>query len=250
MVTLEDIQRQTGVSINTIQYWRRRQNEGLLPEPVAVRRKVIYFDDSIMERIRFIKERLDEGVKLPDIKEMLHQKDEEEAIANYNPYEQDDDDGGRYMDAVAKLQAKWTKSDCKNDICLALALDPAISGYPSLSVFTEITFYGPPVEVFVSIVSNGWVHFAKLNVHIGGVTEVKVADSAKIKVSDYGMLLAIIGQRLAEDNQLLSPSDIPSILFGAYDMDEWRGVFSLETLEEAKTLTKILRAGKEFMRNF
>ncbi len=51
MVTLEDIQRQTGVSINTIQYWRRSQNEGLLPEPVAVRKKVGSSGTSVLEGV-------------------------------------------------------------------------------------------------------------------------------------------------------------------------------------------------------
>ena len=247
MVTLEDIQQQTGVSINTIQYWRRHQNEGLLPEPVAVRKKVIYFEDSIIERIRFIQERLKEGVKLPAIKELLEEKELEEDIASYDPNDREsDDDAGRRMDAIAKLEEKWTNDNCKNDVCLALALDPAISGQPSLSVFSD---GWSPVEVCVSIVSNGWVHFAVLIVELDRETDIKVEASAKIKVSDYGMLLAIMGQRFAEANQLLTPSDIPCLLFGSYEPNDWCGVFDLEVLEEAKNLSKILKAGQEFIKH-
>jgi len=249
MVTFEDIQRQTGVSINTIQYWRRHQNEGLLPEPVAVRKKVIYFDDSIIERIRFIKERLKDGIKLPEIKELLQQKDEEVLAATYDPYETFYEPAVVRTEAIAKLEEKWTRDNCKNDVCLALSLDPAISGRPSLSVFSDGWSFEAPVEVFVSIVSNGWVHFAKLHVNLGDETDVKVATSVKVKVSNYGMLLAIIGQRFAEENQLLKPSDVPGILFGSYDLDDWQGVFSLETLEEAKKMTRILKAGQEFIKH-
>jgi DNA-binding transcriptional MerR regulator len=251
MVTLEDIQKQTGVSINTIQYWRRQQNEGLLPEPVAVRKKVIYFNDSIIERIQFIKARLEDGIRLPDIKELLHKKDEEELIAKYDPHEALDDDGGysKRMDALDELEKKWDNSNRKNDVCLALALDPAISGQPSLSV-TGAWSYDTPIEVFASIVSNGWVHFAKLHVDTDGDADIKVKAQAKIEVAAFGMLLAIIGQKLAEDNQLMnSPSEIPSALFGGYETLQWQNAFGLDTLEEAKKLTKVLRAGQEFIKH-
>jgi hypothetical protein len=62
------------------------------------------------------------------------------------------------------------------------------------------------------------------------------------------MLLAIIGQKLADDNQLLSVEDIPGLLFGCFDIDRWSDAFSLETLEEAGKLTRILRAGQEFVK--
>jgi hypothetical protein len=152
------------------------------------------------------------------------------------------------IESVAKLEEKWMRGNRKNDVCLALALDPAISGQPDLSVVSEVWCFEAPVEVCASIVSNGWVHFAKLHVNLDGEADIEVAARTKIKVSDYGMLLAIIGQQLAEENQLLNPGDIPGILFGSEKMLEWYGLFSLETLDEAKKLTKVLRAGQEFIK--
>ncbi len=240
MVTLEDIQRETGVSINTIQYWRRQQNEGLLPEPAAVRKKVIYFDDSIIERIRFIKNRLEEGVKLPEIKELIEKKEIDEYHANYPGYS---DDPGVMMAAVAELVNKWETGDCKNDICLALALDPAISGNP------EVWVKHPrlPLEVDASIISNGWVHFTVLR--ISNDYEIEIVHHAKIKISDYGQLMALIVEPFAEHNMFVTAREIPSLLFDESNLYRQLGDFGLNTLEEAKTLSKILRAGQEFVKH-
>ena len=248
MVTLEDIQERTGVSVNTIQYWRRQQNEGLLPEPAAVRKKVIYFDDSIIERVKFIRKKLKAGVKLPDIKELLRQKDEEESAGD-DPDEICHDEAGQHIDAEAELEKRWLQGDRKNDVCQALSLDPAISGYPLVSIFSPNWSVESPMEVCVSIISNGWVHFAKLQIRFGGRPGAAVIERAQIKVSDFGQLLALIGQKLAEDNQLLSVEDIPGFLFGCFDFDGWSDAFSLETLEEAGKLTRILRAGQEFVKH-
>lgn len=241
MVTLEDIQRQTGVSINTIQYWRRRQNEGLLPDPVAVRKKVIYFDDSIVERIQFIQDRLEEGVKLPEIKELIEKMEIDEYHANYPGYSDDPD---VMTAAVAALINKWETGDCKNDVCMALALDPAISGNPEINVRHP----NMPVEVDASIISNGWVHFAVLR--ISDDYEIEIVHHTKIKVSDYGQLMALIVEPFAEHNLFVTAREIPSLLFDESNLYRQLGDYGLDTLEEAKTLTKILRAGKEFMKNF
>lgn len=248
MVTLEDIQERTGVSVNTIQYWRRRQNEGLLPEPAAVRKKVIYFDDSIIERVRFIRAKLKEGVKLPEVKELLQQKDEEERNRLYGPEAGHCETDGQRLEALARLEERWERGDCKNDVCLALSLDPGLSGYPLVSIFTPVWTVDSPADICVSIISNGWVHFARLQVKLGGRTDVKVVEQAKIEVADFGMLLAVIGQKLADDNQLLNVEDIPGLLFGCFDLDGWSNAFSPATLGEAKKLTRILRAGQEFVK--
>ena len=240
MVTFEDIQRQTGVSINTIQYWRRRQNEGLLQEPVAVRKKVIYFEDSIIERIRFIQDRLEEGLKLPEIKELIEQKAIDDYHANYPGY---DDDYDKVLDYTSDLVKKWESDDCKNDICLALSLDPAISGNPE----TWVRRKELPIEVDASIISNGWVHFAVLRV--SSVDEAEIVHHAKIKTSDYGMLMALIVEPFAGHNMLVGAREIPSLLFDEGNLYRQLGDYSLETLEEAKQLTKILKAGQEFVKH-
>jgi DNA-binding transcriptional MerR regulator len=249
VVTLEDIQERTGVSVNTIQYWRRPRNEGLLPEPAAVRKKVIYFDDSIIERVKFIRKKLKDGLKLPEIKKLLRQKDEKERHRRPGPDAIHYDTAEQRLEAAAELEKKWTSGNCKNEVCLALSLDPTISGYPLASIFSAVWSLESPMEICVSIISNGWVHFAKIQVHLGGRTGVEVVERAKIKVPDFGMLLALIGQKLAEDNQLLSVEDIPGLLFGCFDLDGWSNAFSPDTLEEAKKLTRILRAGQEFVRH-
>jgi DNA-binding transcriptional MerR regulator len=240
MLTFEDIQAKTGVTTNTIQYWRRRQNEGLLPEPIAVRKKVIYFDDSIIERIQFIKDRLEEGVKLPEIKKLIEKKQIAEYHANYPGY---NDDYGVILEEIADLVKKWESGDCKNEVCMALALDPAISGNPEIRVSRPDV----PLQVDASIISNGWVHFSELRV--SGNCDIEVVHQAKIKVSDYGLLMALIVEPFANHNMFITAREIPSLLFDDSNLYRQLGDFGLNTLEEAKKLTRVLRAGQEFIKH-
>jgi predicted site-specific integrase-resolvase len=55
MLSINEICEKAGITLHTFQSWRR-DGLTLLPRPVAVDKKVIFFDDSILERIRLIRE--------------------------------------------------------------------------------------------------------------------------------------------------------------------------------------------------
>ncbi len=97
------------------------------------------------------------------------------------------------------------------------------------------------MEVDASIISNGWVHFTVLR--ISNDYEIEIVHHAKIKISDYGQLMALIVEPFAEHNMFVTAREIPSLLFDESNLYRQLGDFGLNTLEEAKTLSKILRAG-------
>ena len=53
MLSIKEICDRAGIAFHTFQYWRR-ESLNLLPKPIGVEKKVIYFDESILERIKFI----------------------------------------------------------------------------------------------------------------------------------------------------------------------------------------------------
>lgn len=70
MLTIKEICDRTGIAPHTFQSWRR-DGLKLLPRPVAVEKQAICFDDSILERIRFIKEQRAAGKKLREINDVF-----------------------------------------------------------------------------------------------------------------------------------------------------------------------------------
>jgi DNA-binding transcriptional MerR regulator len=70
MLSINEICGRAGISINTFQYWRRNDRK-LLPKPMGVDKKVIYFDDSILERIQFIRDQRAAGRKLEEIEALF-----------------------------------------------------------------------------------------------------------------------------------------------------------------------------------
>jgi DNA-binding transcriptional MerR regulator len=66
MLSINEICDQAGITIHTLQSWRRN-GLNLLPKPVAVDKKVIFFDDSILERIRLIREHKAAGRRIVEI---------------------------------------------------------------------------------------------------------------------------------------------------------------------------------------
>lgn len=70
MLTIKEICARTGVNHHTFQSWRR-DGLKLLPKPVAVQRNFIFFDDSILERVRFIKEQRESGKTVREINEVF-----------------------------------------------------------------------------------------------------------------------------------------------------------------------------------
>lgn len=69
MLSIAEILKRTGLTLHNFQSWRRGDSN-LLPKPVAVDKKVIYFDDSILERIKFIRKQQTAGKTLARIEEL------------------------------------------------------------------------------------------------------------------------------------------------------------------------------------
>jgi DNA-binding transcriptional MerR regulator len=54
MLSIKEICDKTGLTLHTFQNWRRNGSH-LLPKPVAVDKRIIFFDDAILERIKYIR---------------------------------------------------------------------------------------------------------------------------------------------------------------------------------------------------
>ena len=66
MLSINEICTKTGLSLHTFQSWRR-DGRNLLPKPVGVDKKVIYFDESILDRIQLILDQKAAGKTLDEI---------------------------------------------------------------------------------------------------------------------------------------------------------------------------------------
>lgn len=66
MLSINDVCKKTGITLHTFQYWRRNDSK-LLPKPIAVEKRTIYFDDSILDRIQFIRDQQAAGKSLGEI---------------------------------------------------------------------------------------------------------------------------------------------------------------------------------------
>ena len=245
MLTIKEICEQAGINVNTFHAWRRA-NWRLLPEPVGVAKKIIYFDDSILERINFIKEQRSAGKNLQEIQALLDQQLED----SYNPERdryQCDDDGGRLMDSLTELEEKWKRKDCKNEICLALKLDPALSSPPTVFVDPRSSpSYDQPLVIFTSIISNGHVHFAELWGWIGE-KPAEVKRHEKMRVEYYGMFVGQIAQKFAENDRFVCTAKIPGLLIESLNDCCGLGIKEVvDYFKDAKKLTNILKIGQEF----
>lgn len=245
MLTIKEICVRTGININTFHAWRRADWQ-LLPAPVGVAKKTIYFDDSIIERIMFIKAQRLSGKSLLEIQAILEQQAQNASTSKNSP-DNERNDSRKLLDAVSELEQKWEYGGgCRNEICLALKLDPVISGPPTTfldhrpAASSEL-----PLIVYISIISNNQVHFAELWVGLGE-EPIEVKKHEKMLVEYYGMFVNQLVQRFAENNQFVPTEMIPYLLLSGWNdiclKTEELGKF----FKEAKKLTKIFKAGQEF----
>lgn len=242
MLTIKEICDRTNINVNTFHAWRRA-NWRLLPDPIGVAKKTIYFDDSIIERIYFIKSQRLAGKSLPEIQAMLEQQ---KASALENSQASERKASRKLTDSRHELLEKWNYKDCKNEVCLALKLDPVISSYPT--VFVGPQFVEWPFLVHISIISNNYVHFAELGVN-EGEERAEVKKHEKMLVEHYGLFAGQIIQRYVEHNSFVPVDIAPYMLLSGYGDEYLSGEETVEFFKEAKKLTKVIRAGQEFIKH-
>ena len=246
MLTIKEICEITGVNINTFHTWRRAE-WNLLPAPVGVAKKIIYFDDSIIERIKYIQAQRAAGKNLPEIQDILKQQ-ARNIFASEKFKTSGRDESGNLLACVAELEKKWEVGECKNEVCLALKLDPALSGFPTTFLNRPFVSSDLPLEVYISIISNNHVYFADLRVDLGD-NPAEVKKQEKMPVEHYGMFAGQLFQRYADINQFVPSHMIPYLLLEDSFEDVWLPKKELfKIFKEAKKLTKIFKAGQEFAR--
>ena len=119
MLSIADILKKTGLTLHTFQSWRRGESN-LLPKPAAVDKKVIYFDDSILERIKFIRQQQEAGKTLAQIEELLQAELAEEAKVLLPTRESPQTDYEDFMGEIQEFMGKWEKGECREEVCAAL----------------------------------------------------------------------------------------------------------------------------------
>ncbi len=247
MLSIKEICEKAGISLHTFQSWRRNDSN-LLPKPVAVKKRVIYFDDSILERIKFIREKLAEGQTLTQIEQLLpYQRAREAFFETYGTpgLNLTNEDDLKLAAKANRFYNHWSEGYCMAEVCAALKLDLALSGEPNVLVLPLLDQPEGALEAYVSIVSNNAVHFAQLYAHIRD--GIEVLQSVQVALEEYGMLASSMAQEMAGRGTILKSEFIPYLLFKGMDDPEFNSLHWQEHLDKAKILTKLVGAGKEFM---
>lgn len=139
---------------------------------MAVDKKVIYFDDSILERIKFIRKQQAAGHTLSQIEEMFQAELAEEAkvLPTFESLRADHED---FMDELREFTRQWEKGECREEVCAALKLEPAYTGQPATFVIPALGKPAGGLMVYVTVISIDLVHFAELSVDLYDETVVK-----------------------------------------------------------------------------
>ena len=243
MLSIADILKKTGLTLHNFQSWRRGDSN-LLPKPVAVDKKVIYFDDSILERVKFIRKQQAAGKTLAQIEELLHAELAEEAkvLPTFESLRADHED---FMGDLREFTRKWEQGECQEEVCAALKLEPTFTCQPTTFVVPTVGKAAGGLMVYVSVISIDRVHFAELSVDI--YDGVVVNARAELLVDDFGMLLCIIGREFAGRKQLMKTEMIPYLLFHGFEGTEANSEFWMEALELAPILNQITEASRRYL---
>ena len=243
MLTIEQILEKTGLTRYNFKAWRRNGLQ-LLPKPVSVDKKNILFDDSILERIKFIRDQQATGKTLAQIEAMISDQLAEEAkvLPSWDVMRADHED---FMEEIDTLRKKWESGDCSEEVCAALKLDPALSGRPTTFVLPAVGKPAGGLMVYVTIISNSVVHFVEMYVDLYDPTEVK--QSAEIAVDDFAMMLYIIGREFARRKQLMKMEMIPYLLFHGFEGTGADSRFWMEALNIAPILNQVTEASRKYL---
>jgi DNA-binding transcriptional MerR regulator len=243
MLSIADILKKTGLTLHSFQSWRRGDSN-LLPKPVAVDKKVIYFDDSILKRIKFIRKQQKAGKTLAQIEKLLQAELAEEAkvLPTWESLRTDHED---FMGELREFTRKWEKGDCQEEVCAALKLDQAYTGQPSTFVVPALGKPAGGLTVYVTVISIALVHFAELSVDL--YDETVVNRTAELPADDYAMLLYIIGREFAKRKQLMKTEMIPYLLFHGFEGTGATAEFWMEALDLAPILNQVTEVSRRYL---
>ncbi|MDL2226340.1 helix-turn-helix domain-containing protein [Deltaproteobacteria bacterium OttesenSCG-928-M10] len=243
MLSIDEILKKTGLTRYNFQAWRRNGQQ-LLPKPVSIDKRNILFDDSILERIRFIREQQAAGRTLAEIEEMiLKQKEEDQkTLPSWEVMAADQED---FMDEVKAFREKWERGQCQEEVCAALKLDPPLSGTPVVFCLPAVCRPAGGLMVYVTVISHSVTHFAEMYVDLYDEPVVKRRE--EIPAADFGMLLCIIAREFSERRHVLKTEMIPYLLFHGFegtgaDADYW-----MQSIEVAKILNQINEASRQYL---
>lgn len=229
MLTIHEVAERSGESLHTIQYWRKLD---LLPDPTGVKKRVIFFEEGILQRIAWIRKKQAEGLSLDDIRKLIETPPVRTPEIIYQEYEDGSDEQinalreeiGRLKTLVAAKQLdhedlvvfreKWTGPQCKNEVCNLLGLDSMLTGTPKILPAphedgAENDIAG--LKIYVTIPSDGSVHFAEIDVDVYKDPVLCRTETVSSKI--YGILFYILGQDIVKQNSTLDSNDLPWILF-------------------------------------
>jgi len=243
MLSIDQILEKTGLTRYNFKAWRRNGLQ-LLPKPVSVDKKNILFDDSIVERIKFIRDQQAAGKTLAQIEAMIADQlaEDAKALPSWDVMRADHDD---FMEEIDTLRKQWESGDCSAEVCTALKLDPALSGQPTTFVLPALGKPAGGLMVYVSIISNSVVHFVEMYVDLYDPTEVK--QSVEIAMDDFAMLLYIIGREFARRKQLMKTEMIPYLLFHGFEGTGATSEFWMEALDLAPVLNQVTEASRQYL---
>ena len=243
MLSIDEILEKTGLTRYNFQAWRR-DGLRLLPKPVSVDKRNILFDDSILERIKFIRDQQASGKTLAQIEVMIADQlaEEAKALPSWEVMRADHDD---FMAEIDTLRQKWERGECLDEVCAALKLDPALSGKPTVFVLPAVGKPAGGLMVYVSIISNNVAHFVEMYADLYDPTEVK--QSAEIPVNDFGMLIYIISLEFAKRKQLMKMEMLPYLLFHGFEGTGATSAFWMEALEIAPVLNQVTEASRKYL---
>ncbi|UQZ88462.1 hypothetical protein C4J81_04275 [Deltaproteobacteria bacterium Smac51] len=243
MLSIEDIVEKSEINLHTFRSWRKNDLK-LLPNPIAVEKRKIFFPDSILERIKFIRKQQAAGKSLAEIEEMIL-AEQAKAADNLPTWESLQSDHELFTKEAQALNEKWEKGECLDEVCAALKLDPALSGKPGTFCLPAVGKLAGTLAVYVGIVSNNTVHFAELEVDLSGHVDVRQA--AEIPAADYGMMLYIIGREFVEHRKLLKTEMIPYLLFHGLEGTEADGGYWMQSIKVAGILNQVTEAGRQYL---
>lgn len=243
MLTIKEICAKSGISIHTFQSWRRNDSV-LLPSPVAVKKRIIYFDDSILQRIDFIRTKLAEGKTLAEIEKIL----EPELIREHTRIIRSNivrAELAEYAEEAEQLLKKWESGDCKDEVCLALNLDPVLSGDPQAVAMPADRKQWGTIHAFIAIISHATVYLTELYANLAG--EIEVLQTQTISIADYSMMLFLIIREYAVDGELFKTNMLPYLFFHGMDGTGTSNEYNKNLITAAQLYNKIMDAGSEFM---
>ena len=243
MLSIEEIIEKSEINLHTFQSWRRNGLK-LLPNPIAVEKRKIFFPDSIVERIKFIRDQQAAGKTLAQIEAMIADQlaEEAKALPSWDVMQTDHED---FMAEIDTLRKKWESGECFEEVCAALKLDQALSGQPTTFVLPAMGKPAGGLMVYATIISNSVVHFVEMYVDLYDPTEVK--QSAEIAVDDFAMLLYIIGREFAQRKQVMRTEMVPYLLFHGFVGTGATSEFWMEALNIAPILNQVTEASRQYL---